>query len=50
MPDSNTHRTVTAHAAKITNFADAENLIKTYCLFPDMYYGKEKNAILRHFD
>ena len=45
MPDSNTHRTVTAHAAKITNFADTENLIKTYCLFPDMYYGKEKNAI-----
>lgn len=45
MPDSYTHRTVTAHAVKLTAFADSEKLIESYCLYPDLYYGKDKNAI-----
>ena len=45
MPDSYTHRTVTAHAARLANFANSEKLIETYCLYPDLYYGKDKNAI-----
>ena len=45
MPDNYTHRTVTSHAVKLTNFPDAEKLIETYSLYPDLYYGKDKNAI-----
>ena len=45
MPDSHTHKTVTSHAVNITRLAEAENLIKTYCLYPDLYYGKDKNDI-----
>ena len=45
MPDSYTHRTVTAHAVRLTDFADSEKLIETYCLYPDLYYGKDKNVI-----
>lgn len=45
MPDSHTHRTATRHAVNLTNFKNAENLIETYCLYPDLYYGKDKKAI-----
>ena len=45
MTESHTHKTVTSHAVNITRLAEAENLIKTYCLYPDLYYGKDRRPI-----
>ena len=43
--DSYMHRAATRHAVKLLKVQNAENLIKTYCLYPDRYYGKNHKKI-----
>ena len=43
--DSYAHRAATKHAVNLLKFKNTENLIKRYCLYPDLYYGKNKDKI-----